>query len=326
MTMDRAVASSGRLLAVLAAVVCVTAAALPAAASGAEDRRIAPPASEAAIARCSAASAEGAKTADVERVVRGTSMLGGCITDVTGISHLFLEWKADASSARGRICVDPAIRANAWECAWETGELEPGSYTVTMIAVDAAGNRGSFDQAYRVEAPAPDTSPRPDPQPAPEPAPVAPQDPAPTDPAPATPAPAEPAPAPDAPTEPAPTSPDPLVTPPEGFAPVPLSRLLEERVVECSLLELAPGVRADRALSVAVLECLRPALEVAGATVIELDEIPVPPSVRVTFPDQQQLDAIDALLPDLVGGVELDLVVGPERTPEPQAQPAPAAP
>lgn len=310
---------------------------LAAPSAGAAERRLAPPASARAQAACGVAAAKSAATAEVERVVRGVAPLGGCVTDVTGITHLFVEWAAERDGARGRICVDPEIRSNAWRCDWDTTELEPGAYTVTMVAIDAAGNRGSFDQAYRVDAPAavtpapdaerePQSSTERDPE-AGEPPTAAPE------PGPLEPPVTEETPEPDAgadpgaeqegattpaDTTPMPQQPAPAIEP----TPVPLAALLEERIAECARLELAPGVRADRSLSLAVLECMRPALEATGAADIALDEIPVPPAIQVAFPSQSALDSADALLPDAVGGVELQLVVDAARSADTPDTPA----
>jgi hypothetical protein len=91
---------------------------------------------------------------------------------------------------------------------------------------------------------------------------------------------------------------------------------LDETLAECAQLELAPGVVADRSLSVAVLECMRPALESLQASDLTLDEIPTPPAIVVSFADAASLAAADALLPDAIGGVQLELTL---------AQPAEAA-
>jgi hypothetical protein len=273
--------------------------ALPMTALGAQ-REIAPPASAQANAACGQSAAANAPTADVERVVRGAGQLGGCVTDSAGIAHLFLAWSSKQDPAvHGRICVDPPIDANAWRCGWDTTKLAPGSYEVTMVAIDAAGNRGTTKQAYRVEAPDPadePAQPAPAPTPAPEPAPAPIPDPAPT----------------PEPAAPSPDAPSPLVT-----------TTLNDALVECAQLELAPGVLADRALSVAVLDCMRPSLEALGATDLTLDEIPTPPAIVIAFPDTASLDAADQLLPDAIGGVQLELSVA--ETPAPVAADPPAA-
>jgi hypothetical protein len=256
---------------------------VPAAAAEAEPR-IAAPAAPRVVASCSAQAEANAPTAHVEQVVRGVGELHGCIADTSGIAHMFLAWTSADGRSHGRICVDPAVRDGAWTCAWDTTALEPGSYLVEMTAIDPVGNRGSFEQAYRVEA--------------------APAEPAPTEPAPAEPAPAEPAPS-------APALPEPAPIPSTPTVAIPLAQLVAARVDECAQLELAPGVVADRALSIAVLDCMTPALEVLGSSRIDLDEIPVPPSIRLAFGDVDALAAADELLPDSVGGVGLELVLEP---------------
>ncbi|MCW2928265.1 MAG: hypothetical protein JWM86_2233 [Thermoleophilia bacterium] len=270
----------------------------------------APPASAGAVQACGARAEAAEATAAVERVVRGIGAMRGCITDTSGIAHLFVSWTPRDGGRTERICVDPPVRANTWQCAWDTRALRPGSYTVTLTAVDAAGNRGSFDQAYRVEpAPAEPVNPDDRTTTVPEPAP---------DPDPETPAPAEPAPAEPGPVQPSPAQPEPDPVAPETM----LEQLVSERLVECAQLELAPGVLADRALSVAVLACMRPALEALGATGLGLDEIPVPPAIRVQLPDAATQARADELLPERIGGVELQLVLPDVQDPAPAAEPA----
>lgn len=249
-------------------------------------RPLAPGSSPKATAACGAAAEAAAPTADVERVVRGAGALGGCVVDTVGLAHLFLNWRAREGDASGRICVDPEIVASSWTCSWDTTTLTPGSYEVTMVAIDLAGNRGEFTQAYRVEAPAaPNAEPA---QPA-EPGPVEPVTPdEPVEPL----EPVQPA----APTTPEPTAPSPLET-----------SALDEQLAACAQLELAPGVLADRSLSLAVLDCVRPALEALGAAELTLDEIPVPPAIVLRFADAYALAAADELLPERIGGVGLEL-------------------
>lgn len=242
------------------------------------------------------------------------------MADTTGIAHLFLDWSSRDGTRTGRICVDPRVQAGAWRCQWDTSTLAPGSYTVTMVAVDAAGNRGSFEQAYRVEAVVPDANaPRSDTAPLPEsPEPVVPEMQTPDAEAAAVEA-AAPEREPELPSspDPAPIQPEastdePITVTPAGM-PLPLAVIVEERLVECSQLELAPGVAADRALSLAVLDCMRPALEALGAAEPTLDEIPVPPAIVVTLPDARALDAAEELLPDAIGGVGLTLELAEEH-------------
>lgn len=303
----------------------------------------APPASSAAVATCSARAAESAKDADVEHPVSGRALLRGCISDTSGIAHLFIEWRSERGRV-GRICVDPPVRGTAWQCVWDTTRLRPGSYRVTMVAVDAAGNRGSSDQAYRVLAAEPPpradppgaSAPAEPPTVAPVPAPAdpgpAPSDPPPPDDQPSTGRGAEggpeeddgtlpPAAAPPGAQEPLGAVPVPVpepapTPPPSSSEPTLAARFVQERTEECARLELAPGVRADRALSLAVLECMRPALELVDATALTLDEIPVPPAIEVVLPDAASRDAARELLPERVGGVELTLVIAPETAPD----------
>lgn len=276
------------------------------------------PASHAAIASCGARAAEHAKTAHIARVVHGEGTLGGCVADLSGIAHMFVEWSTADVRHTGRICVDPPVEANAWRCTWDTSSLDPGSYVVTLTAVDAAGNRSSSEQAYRVAAlPAgpPDTEPPVDPEPPESSAPAL--EPS-TEPLPD--GAAEPAPKAEAAVEEAPVT----VTPPVL---APLAQVVADGLSECGRLELAPGVVADRALSLAVLDCMTPALEAAGATGFALDEIPVPPAIEVSVPDAASLESADELLPDSIGGVGLVLVLeDADEQPPPQLEPAPAEP
>jgi hypothetical protein len=249
-------------------------------------QRIGEPAGVREVASCAEQARANAPTRSVERAVSGVGELQGCIADSSGIAHLLLAWKRPGGRIEGRICTDPPIRDGVWSCRWDTNAFEPGSYVVVMTAIDPVGNRGTVDQAYRIERPAePAPEPAPKPQPEPEPAP-------------------EPAPAP----EPTPT-PNPIPATPT--VPIPVAQLIDEQVAECAQLELAPGVVADRSLSVAVLECMTPALQAAGASSLTLDEVPVPPAIRIAFTDAESLAAADERLPDVIGGVGLELVLEP---------------
>jgi hypothetical protein len=275
----------------------------------------APPATPQQVASCAVRAAEHAETAHVERTVSGIGTLGGCIADASGIAHMFIDWERADGRARGRICVDPPVRRGAWACRWDTTALEPGSYVVRMRAVDPAGNSGSSEQAYRVEA-APTLL---DPEPSPR---EGTAEPEPTAPAPQ--GPAVEVPAPDLPVDPTPQLERPDESAPPVAPPValPLAQLVADTVAECAQLELAPGVVADRALSVAVLDCMEPSLTALGVVESTLDEIPVPPAIVALLPDAAAVVAADEILPDTIGGVELRLEVAPEAGAEATLAPA----
>jgi hypothetical protein len=253
-----------------------------------------PPAPAPRVAACAAQAERNAPTAAVERVVRGATLLSGCIADAGGIAHMLLEWESADEERFGRICTNPRIRAGAWACRWDTTELLPGSYVARLTAIDPAGNRGSFEQAFRVEAPA--LAPAPPEQVPPEPV-------APEPVAPAADPPADDAP-PAAPLSDAPPASSVPVTPPLAQ---PVAQIVQETVAECARLELAPGTLADIALSLAVQECMQPALDALGMVEGTLDEVPSPPAIIARFADERDRAIADELLPDTVGGVELRL-------------------
>jgi hypothetical protein len=91
--------------------------------------------------------------------IHGVGVVGGCaFDDASGLAELRVDY-AGGSDASGEICVDPPVRV-AWACAWDTRELAPGEYVVTITAVDHAGNRATFDQTFEVVPPPRPRAPR----------------------------------------------------------------------------------------------------------------------------------------------------------------------
>ncbi len=89
-------------------------------------------------------------------VLRGVVELNGCAADdASGIAHLALTWKRGREE--GVICTDPAD-PTAWRCRWDTTTLKEGRYSVTLVAVDGAGNSGSFTRKVVIEAAAPESA------------------------------------------------------------------------------------------------------------------------------------------------------------------------
>ena len=146
-------------IAVLAALVATS---LPAVAAAAEPA-VAPPASARVAAACKQRSAAAEATKDqVTRVPRGDVALSGCVSDDSGIEAVVVRWASNDGDAHGRICTDPAVLDGQWRCSWDAGRLPLGAYDLELVAVDAAGNRGSSTRRYElIEPPAvpPTTTP-----------------------------------------------------------------------------------------------------------------------------------------------------------------------
>lgn len=289
--------------------------------SDAAERRVAPPSTPPAVAQCQTATDVASRTSDVPRPVQGATVIGGCVADVAGIAHVLLEWE-DARGDVGRICTDPRIVAEAWRCRWDTSLRAPGAYVVRFIAIDAAGNRGTFEQAFAVEAADPRRvhPPAESPPVAPDPVAPAPAEPSPAEPP--RPEPTPPAPEPTPPDPSGPQTPDPQA--PEPGAPVTsfgagatppvetdgraaLRRLVDRQLAVCDRLVAAPGVGVDAALSAAVHDCMEPILRQLGAGTVELDPVPVPPGVRAMFDDAGALAFAADLVPAEVAGVQVEL-------------------
>ncbi|MCW2959847.1 MAG: hypothetical protein JWM90_234 [Thermoleophilia bacterium] len=284
---------------------------------GSTTPEVAPPASPAASAACARQSAESAKTADEVRRVRGTIRLGGCVTDSSGIAHLVISWTG-AGDTHGRICTDPAVVDDVWTCTWNTARLPEGRYEVQMAAIDAAGNRGTFERTYEVAAPAEvvppsEIQPTPDPTPSPESTPALPQtDPQPQ-PEPAEPGPSQPVPTEPAPAEPAPANPD---TSQPGIAFSPVQRLILDRIIGCE--RGTSGTDQDEVFTLAeqallVGACLEPALRIAGLVEITpFDVGPMAtPALRFQMETAAQRDALRDVLPSTIAGVPVEAEVAP---------------
>lgn len=302
-------------------------------AASAADPAVAPPASPRVAAACEQRSAQAEATKDeVTRVPRGDVGLTGCVSDISGIDAVVVRWASRDGNEHGRICTDPAVLDGQWRCTWDAGRLPLGGYELELVAVDAAGNRGSSTRLYELVDPAPAA-------PVPDPAPPT-QDAQPDADATGTDAPAAPAdsmspsapdalsdadpqlPAPDATTpddtqqvEPAPadpaTEPQP-VTPPSGQVFSSIQQLVAEQVVACERggSDTRPTddveVTSQRDQARLVLDCLRPALELAGAAPIELRETtPEPYAIVVVVSATQARADLDAALPDVVAGIPI---------------------
>lgn len=123
---------------------------------------VAPPASAAVQAACASQSAAAQATADEVRAVpRATIELGGCVSDESGIDRVLVRWRAVDGATHGRICTDPSLIDGMWHCSWDASTVHPGRYVVELVAVDAAGNRGTFERTYDVmQEAAPADAPR----------------------------------------------------------------------------------------------------------------------------------------------------------------------
>ncbi|MBC7460094.1 MAG: hypothetical protein H7287_01895 [Thermoleophilia bacterium] len=263
----------------------------------------APPATPRVAAACEQASVAARATADQVVPIAGVGELSGCVADTSGIDRVLVAWSSDARDAHARICTDPDVVDGAWRCTWDTTRLPAGRYTVRLVAIDSAGNQGSFDRLYEVTA-----APRAPQAEAAAPDKVAPEAVAPDAVAPNPVAPDAVAPVPAAPSSPAPE-------PAPEFSPT--QRLVLDRITLCERGgdEAAPTdadaivTQLDQANAVAT--CLEPATTQAGAVSIGLDaDIPVPPTVRVTVATQQQFDELSAVVPDAVGGVAVIVHLG----------------
>lgn len=292
--------------------------------------KVAPPASPAAVSACETQVTAAKKTQDIRQRVYGTIWMGGCVVDGgTGIAHAYLEWKSESSDAHGRICTDPQITRSLWQCAWDTTLLEPGKYSVQFVAIDDAGNRGSFDRPYEIgqEAITPsnsdgsgeaqgsstesaedtefeDSTDSPSGQPPPD--------------------------ANDAETTPEAVTPIPDST--QLIAPATdqwnaIVKLAIQRIYDCARNEVAhaptssPDVvtQLDQANLVAV--CVDPALTVLGADAVLVDQLPVPPVVVIQMLDEASMRALAQLLPVSIAGVPVALERPCERDETDPCQP-----
>lgn len=304
-------------------------------------------------AACQASAVAARRTADIPHQVTGLVPIGGCVADNTGIERIYVDWAAEDDDARGRVCTDPGVsEAGAWRCEWDTTLLEPGLYVLEFTALDLAGNRGTFTRRYDVVAPdrlalppaPPTTSPQEDAR------------------APATAPPAdhsEGAPRTgelEQPEASAPHAIDPYrsTTPPPALplephpddsgsaqmgspaTPSATDEFTEELAIAhieaCARNEVddLPTASATVISQVeqadAVRRCLAPALEALGASVVELDVVPVPPAVRAVFDDPGLRDRLVEQLPASVAGVPLQLLTPRELLPALPSRPGEGAP
>lgn len=275
---------------------------------------IAPPATPKIAAACQQAVTAAKATADQVIPISGIGRLSGCVADTSGIERVLVGWTRDADDAHARICTDPQVVDGAWNCVWDTRRLPVGRYTVRLVAIDAAGNQGSFTRAYEVHAPD-----------ATAPTVTTPNATTPDTTAPDTTTPEATAPRPSEDAAPAVSSPDPTPTPdadpvaddasPTASAEFsPTQRLVLDRIALCERGGTADTPTDSDAIVTqldqanAVAACLEPATTQAGAVAIGLDaDIPVPPTVRVTVDTQQRFDELAAVLPDAVSGVPVVL-------------------
>jgi hypothetical protein len=271
---------------------------------------VAPPATPAVAAACARQVAVAAATADeVSHVPHGRLELSGCVSDTSGIEHVVVRW--NRGDDHGRICTDPVVNGGEWRCPWDTTRLPSGAYELELIAVDAAGNRGSSTRPYEIDdrrlAPQ-------EPAQAPAPAPTQPLTP-PTDAPPAappaitTPTPPASTPAPAA----APTAPEQPAEP--QFSAV--QQMVIDRLAACDNGGVDEHPTDDPAVTTqfeqvqSVLDCLDPALRLAGADATHVrDESPLPLAVVVEVADATARADLDAALPDTIAGVPV-LVVEP---------------
>ncbi|MCW2972048.1 MAG: hypothetical protein JWN72_321 [Thermoleophilia bacterium] len=281
---------------------------LPAHAIAAPD--VAPPATPKVAAACEQAAVVARATADQIIPISGIGELSGCVADTSGIDRVLVAWSSDTRAAHARICTDPEVVDGAWRCTWDTTRLPAGRYTVRLVAIDAAGNQGTFTRPYEVQAPAPSRAPDTAAPDAAAPEAAAPDTTAPETAVPDTAAPSDHD---DAATNgdeaatAAPSSPLPDVQAP-AFSPT--QRLVLDRISLCEHGgDAATPTDSDAIVTqldqaTAVAACLEPATTQAGAVAIGLDaDIPVPPTVRVTVATQQQLDELTRVVPAQVGGV-----------------------
>jgi hypothetical protein len=251
--------------------------------------KVAPPVSPEVVAACEQEVQASLPTADVRQRVHNTVVLGGCLADGgSGIAHAYLEWHDEESDGRGRICTDPAVVNSAWQCEWDTTVLPPGNYTVHFVALDDAGNRGTFDRLYQVER---------------------------------TPAEREPAtgdpvdPSPDATTTDTPESMvDPLLDDRNAVIDLALARM---DACARNEVESAPTNDPDTVSQVEqaalVATCVEPALATLGAASVIVDALPVPPVVVIQVSDHDDLARLADLLPAEVAGVPIAIELVCER-------------
>lgn len=297
--------------------VSVTSSAVAAGAPTERRPAVAPPATPAVAAACARQVAAAEATADqTTHVPHGLLELSGCVSDTSGIDHVVVRW--NRGDEHGRICTDPVVNGGEWRCPWDTTRLPSGDYELELIAVDAAGNRGSNTRPYAIDDRrlVPRTPAEPAPTPAPAPA-IPEPAPSPVEPS-TEPVPAAPAPSTDVPTpaEPPTTEPDQPKEPtqPEFSA---LQQMVIDRVAECENGGADdrptddPAVTTQREQVQLVLDCLDPALRLAGADASHVrDEAPLPLAVVVEVADIATCADIDAALPDTIAGVPV-LVVEP---------------
>lgn len=241
---------------------------------------IAEPAPRAEVAACAHEVAAARPTQDVRQRVHDVIGLGGCIADGgSGIAHAFLEWSSDDAQRTGRICTDPSIIDGLWECRWDTTIMPEGNYTVTFVAIDDAGNRGTFDRPYQVVHEPTDRAD--------------------------TPAASSPIDGESSVVDPAA---DPRVD--ERNAVINLAMM---RIDACMRNEVTDAPTSDpRAVSQVqqanmVAACVQPALEALGAVSVLVDALPVPPVVIIQVTTQQEIARLIPVVPSTIAGVPIAL-------------------
>lgn len=265
---------------------------------------VAPAAASRQVEACSARRTADAKTAQIATKVSGTIGLGGCIADgATGVAHAYLEWERGTS--HGRICTDPVVFDIAWSCTWDTARLRPGKYLVRFVAVDGAGNRGSFERRYTVVRAAAPTTPA-----------LPPSNPTESAPPPSPEMPAASPEQPLKPVQPAPELPS-TATPPPAPAPT-TEQLAADRIHDCDIDKVGaaptndPAVTSQLDQAAAVRTCIEPALRTLGAARIDIDAIPVPPALIIWVHDVHDVKRLMRLLPPDIAGVPLRVTVEPD--------------
>jgi hypothetical protein len=129
----------------------VLASALPTASASAQGPHVATPREVRECMKATAAVAEKVERGEKLRADRSVAVDGCAVDNVSGVADVRLEWSSDSDEQlHGLICEDPP-NPSRWVCVWDTADLPEGEYTLTTVAVDAAGNEGRFERALVIE-------------------------------------------------------------------------------------------------------------------------------------------------------------------------------
>ena len=231
-------------------------------AAGAEP--LAQPAPREQVDACGREVAAARPTQNVRQRVHDVVGLGGCIADGgSGIAHAFLAWSSESEDRTGRICTDPSILDGLWQCSWDTSTMPPGDYTVTFVAIDDAGNRGTFDRPYQI-----------------------------------TKAQAERAPATGTTTDdPRMDNRNAVI----NLALERMDACTRDGVQDAPTSDPNSVSQVQQANMVAA--CIEPALEALGASSVIVDALPVPPVVVIQVARREDIDRLAPVLPATVAGV-----------------------